>query len=244
MKKPLIAATCRSIQTEPQIGAEYALPFTYVNSVSDAGGIPVIVPAVEEDQAGETARQVVDVADGVLLTGTGDIDPAFYGETRGKGSTTPDRARDALEIELVKTCLQTGLPVLGICRGIQVINVALGGTLFQDLPIDSSGETEHMGSLDESSTFHSIEIIKGTRLQEIIGTTSLMVNTTHHQAIKDPAPGVVVNAVCSEDGVIEGVEAGGEWFAIGVQWHPERMKDESCSRLFKAFVEAAGAASR
>ena len=244
MARPLIAATCRIEETDVEVGPEFRLPRTYVDCVSEAGAATIVVPESKEAEAAQTAADITSMASGILLTGTGDIDPAFYGEEDKYQNLKPDRSRDALEIELVKHAMEKRLPVLGICRGIQAVNVALGGTLYQDLGRELPGAMEHMGLFTKESTFHEIEIAEDTRLHRILGTTRLAINTTHHQAVKDIAPSLFVNAVSSKDGVIEGIEAEGEWFLIGVQWHPERMRDEACKKLFAAFVEAAGELSR
>jgi putative glutamine amidotransferase len=239
MKRPLVVASCRIEESDRETGPEYRLPESYIESVFASGGTALIVPAFGERHASEIAQGIVEVADGILLTGTGDIDPSFYDEIDRTGALRPDRDRDALEIELVKRAREKRLPVLGICRGIQSMNVALGGTLFQDIRKEIEGAVEHMGRLTEKSTFHTVRVTQASRLHGIIDEVRLNVNTSHHQAIKNVAAGLVVSAVSMEDGIIEGIEAEGDWFALGVQWHPERMRDTSCKRLFDAFVTAA-----
>ncbi len=201
---------------------------------------------------------MLESLDGLVLTGGRDIDPRHYGKaTRSGWDVDVDHERDALELPLARAAVQRDLPVLGICRGIQVLNVALGGTLSQDVDVERTGRQawshqqrkSHPGaSLD--ATIHEVMVEPGSRLREIVGRERLGVNTFHHQAIAKPAPGLVVTARSVEPGthpgLIEAVEAPERRFVLGVQWHPERMwrREAASARLFTAFIRAAAARTK
>lgn len=211
---------------------------SYVQAVIQAGGIPVILPVCREE---ETMRAMVDRVDGVILSGGGDLDPAHFGQrATGKlGEVSP--RRDQAELTVAMYVLKhTEKPLLGICRGIQVLNVALGGTLHIDLP--TAGKLEHsltMYPRDEVS--HGITVAEDSRLGEIFGPGGHRVNSFHHQAVDVPGAGLRATAWSEPDGVIEAVELSGQRFALGVQWHPEELRaGEDAQRLFHAFVAAAG----
>jgi putative glutamine amidotransferase len=221
----------------------------YVEAIERAGGEPVPVLA-------GTAPASVEGLDGVVLTGGPDVDPARYGESTEPGhSVEPDALRDALELPLAREAVDRDVPVLAICRGIQVLNVSLGGTLYQDVDLQRSGRQAWSHQQRQSrpdapldAAIHDVEIASGTRLEEIAGSERLGVNTFHHQAIKTVAPGLAATAWAEGDGtsgaperLIEAVEAPGRRFVVGVQWHPERMwkRDGACARLFGALVDAA-----
>jgi len=221
----------------------------YVEAIEHAGGEAVQVLA-------GTASGSVAGLDGVVLTGGPDVDPARYGEaTQPETSVEPDPLRDALELPLVRAAVHDDVPVLAICRGIQVLNVSLGGTLYQDVDVQRDGRQTWSHQQRRShpdapldAALHTIEIARGTRLAEIAGSARLGVNTFHHQAIKQVAPELVVTAWADEpetpgsrERLIEAVEAPARRFVVGVQWHPERMwkRDGACARLFHALVSAA-----
>jgi putative glutamine amidotransferase len=221
----------------------------YVEAIEHACGEAVRVLA-------GTASGSVEGLDGVLLTGGPDVDPTEYGEaTDAEASVEPDPLRDALELPLTRAAVHEDLPVLAICRGIQVLNVALGGTLYQDVDVQRDGRQawshQQRRSQPEApldAAVHDVDVVDGTRLAEIAGAPHLGVNTFHHQAIKQVAPDLVVTAWAAEpaapgpDGrLIEAVEAPGSAFVVGVQWHPERMwkRDPAHARLFEALVSAA-----
>jgi putative glutamine amidotransferase len=213
----------------------------YVEGVADAGGVPVVLPPVVEARATEA---LLDGMDGLLLSGGSDLDPAYYGEEAipELGVTVPER--DAFEMVLLEKALRRQIPILGICRGMQVLNVALGGTLYQDLP----SQMDHMvllGHRQETPKWqptHEVEVDEGSKVAEILGTDELKVNSYHHQAIKDLARGLVAVA-CAPDRVIEAVEStdlARRWL-IGVQWHAEAMRGATPEhrKLFEAHVCAA-----
>lgn len=202
-----------------------------------AGGIPVILPVLPSPRIPELGRRL----DGILLAGGVDVDPGLYGEEPlpGLGAVTPER--DAFELALVRWAWEEGLPLLGICRGIQVLNVAAGGTLFQDLSSQlSSGLLKHEQKAPRWHETHLVRVAGGSRLARILGREELRVNSFHHQAVREVAPGWRAVA-WAPDGVIEGIESSEHPFALGVQWHAEGMWDRHPLhlRLFVALVEAA-----
>ena len=240
--RPLIGISCSMGQAiysmtqdnVPQL--QHRLGDNYVKAVMEAGGIPVLLPnstdlsCVEEIAAG---------LDGFLLSGGGDVDPALFGQraTAQLGAVTP--RRDDFELALARYLLnETDKPVLGICRGIQVMNVAMGGTLHIDLPSD--GKLCHSLSMyPRNVRSHDIRIAPQTRLEAIMEGVTGRVNSFHHQAIRDIAECFKVSAV-SEDDVVEAVEMAGDRFVVGVQWHPEELTEFPEARnLFRSFVEAA-----
>lgn len=206
------------------------LPAGYFEGVDLAGGIAVLLPPQP------VADRVLDRLDGLIVTGGRDVDPAAYGQPPHPATDEPaddDRLRDEWEIGLLKGAIGRGIPVLGICRGAQVVNVALGGTLHQHLP-DVLGHSHHRRGNAEFST-SAVRTVPGTRLAALIGESS-DAQCYHHQAIDRLGDGLIVSAQDS-DGVIEAVEIPGEHFVLAVQWHPEERLDDL--RLFAAVVDAA-----
>lgn len=175
--------------------------------------------------------------DGMLLTGGGDIDPKYYGQPRHEKCGEPNALRDAAEFAMLKAFLPTGKPIFGICRGEQVLNVALGGTMLQD--ISEIQKASHSGFKKRAQCVHSVTIQEGTLVHAIAKTTSLPVNSMHHQAADVPGEGLVVSAR-SEDGFVEALELPGHPFCLGLQWHPEHLsaKDKLQQSFFDAFVDA------
>jgi putative glutamine amidotransferase len=211
------------------------LPAIYIEGVNRAGGIAVLLPPQPIDT--DIAERVLDGLDGLIITGGRDVDPASYGQRPHPATDEPDaanRERDALEFALVDGAIRRGMPLLGICRGAQVINVALGGTLHQHLP-DVIGHTHHQQGNAVFST-SAVRTVPGTRLAALIGDSS-DAQCYHHQAIDRLGEGLIVSAQ-DTDGVIEAVEIPGASFVLAVQWHPEERLDDL--RVFSAVVEAAG----
>lgn len=214
--------------------ATYHLRENYCGAVSRAGGLAVLLPH-EVAQA----ESYLAGLDGLLVTGGDfDLDPALFGDgARHPMVKTKDR-RTAFEMAATRAALERDLPVLGICGGMQLLNVALGGTLIQHIPDEIPEALAHEQPNPRDEPGHSVALEAGTRLREICGADSLEVNSAHHQAAKAVPEGVRINAR-APDGVIEGVEAEGRRFCLGVQWHPEYGISAADTAIFRAFVEAA-----
>lgn len=213
------------------------LTHDYLRHVLQAGALPIILPPL-----GESYVSVLDRLDGLVLTGGEDVDPSHYAQPPSPELGEVDPRRDALELSLVKEAVRRGMPVLGICRGAQVLNVALGGTLIQDLPSEKPGPIAHIQETAFQEASHGVVLEAGSRLAAIAGAEKLEVNSYHHQAISTVAPGLRAVAWAS-DGVVEAVE-GQDDFLVGVQWHPECQRAEFSGRLFEAFGEACRAYAR
>lgn len=220
----------------------------YPRAVLEAGGLPLIlpIPSLESTLSGEStnmAEAYADTVDGLLLTGGADIHPSFYGQTILERCGEIDQERDRFEMALVQIARNRDLPLLGICRGLQVVNVALGGSLYQDLSYRDQTDPAHQSPREQRrEPVHQVTVATGSRLAAILGIRELRVTSTHHQLIRDLAPGLTVNAV-AWDGVIEGIESAGR-FLVAVHWHPERMfpRHPEQLALFRALVEEAAKA--
>jgi putative glutamine amidotransferase len=213
----------------------------YVRSVLAAGGVPIVLsPLIGPSYA----ARALDGVDALVLTGGEDMDPAWYQTEPHPKANPPSRERDLFELALFAAARQRELPILGICRGIQVINVALGGTLWQDLPSERPGPVDHYPESGRSERTHLVRLQPGGRTASALGGSEIRVNSFHHQAVRDLAPKLIATG-WSEDGLIEAVEsAPGEPWLLAVQWHPEEMHVEVRSPdrgLFRALVEQAGA---
>lgn len=234
-RRPRIAITM-GFREEPLPAHE--LPDGYVRAVVAAGGLPWPVPSVEGDPLVEA---LLAEADGLLLTGGGDLDPAWYGQLPHPRLRRVTPRRDRLELTLTRAALQAGKPILAICRGVQVLNVAAGGTLVQDIESQVPGALQHDQTAPRDYPTHPVEVAAGTRLAALLGSGTVRVNSLHHQAVAGVAPGFVA-AAHAPDGVIEAIElADPRRFAVGVQWHPEALweRDPRFLALFRALVEAA-----
>jgi putative glutamine amidotransferase len=210
----------------------------YLESVRRAGGEPVEV-AVDT----EPAAAVVSRVAGVVLTGGGDIDPALYGEPRHRTFEPSESGRDQFEIDLANAAIAADLPLLAICRGMQVLNVAMGGTLIQDIPTQVSGALTHTLSEPRFAIAHEVWVTRGSRLWTImldqLDGENLQVNSRHHQAVKRVAEGFEVSAT-APDGVVEAIERKTGRYCVGVQWHPENFwRTGEFRSLFESFVRAA-----
>lgn len=240
MLQPLIGLPATKF-IRPDNGLDYHYVYSrIVSAVVEAGGIPVMLPT---DMPEEATRALYASVDGILFPGGGDVDPEFYGAERHPATQTPDVSRDKLELDLVRWAVTDDLPLMGICRGNQVLNVALGGTLVQDIPSEVETEIKHDTlNRPEGRTIrvHTVAVQPDSRLAEILQGTEFKVNSLHHQSVEKPAPGLNVLAT-SPDGVIEAMEVPNKRFAFSVQWHPEDMymDDAAMKRLFTAFVDAA-----
>ncbi len=208
----------------------------YGKAVRRGGGVPVFLPW-KPKHAAFWAKHL----DGFLFTGGGDPDPKYYGQTRKPECGTPNPARDEFELALLKAVMYTGKPVLGICRGEQILNVALGGTLIQDIPSqrpEAAGEN-HRDNEHRYAPDHPARVLPGTLLHSLMGCDELLTNSVHHQAVDTPAPGMRVCAL-SPAGIVEGIEAEDGRFLLGLQWHPEAVAavEERMQRPFTALVKA------
>ena len=211
------------------------MPPAYTDAILAAGGLPLIFPFTEEP---EDISQLADLCDGFLFTGGHDVSSRLYGEEPLEDLVDECPKRDLLEVAVVKKAAAEDKPVLGICRGIQLINAALGGTLIQDLPSQFPSEIAHFQEPPYDEPSHKVRLEKDSPLFALLQAEELAVNSTHHQAVKDPAPGFVVTARAT-DGVIEGICAPGKRFFWGVQWHPEKLctHDENSAKIFRTFVD-------
>jgi putative glutamine amidotransferase len=233
VKRPLIGITIGYSSQDREI---FSLRDDYVRAVEKAGGLPlVLAPGTADD-----APALLDHLDGLLLTGGADVDPELYGEAPHESVTRVIPERDALEIALCREALRRDMPLLAICRGQQVLNVATGGTLVQDLASQWKGAVNHDPEGERWSPAHDVRILPGTRLREILGEERVAVNSFHHQAVREPGRGTVVSAYSEGDDVVEAIEVPGRRLALGVQWHPEAFwdKDGRFQPLFEALVKA------
>lgn len=242
MKKPVIGITpdynSGDQETDGSREPTLFLRARYMQAIEAMGGIPLILPVTASK---EIKSSLLSKIQGVLLTGSGpDIDPALYGETQQFRFKKMSKERAASEIALAQMALEANLPVMGICGGLQIINVALGGSLYQDIASQITGSLDHRQKTVATELSHGVSITPGTRLHAILKTDRLQVNSSHHQATKTVAPDLIVDAK-AEDGVIEGLESPKHQFVIGVQWHPEFLyaRDEPSRKIFLAFLQEA-----
>ena len=215
------------------------LTAAYVTALESAGLIPLIVPPLASASA---AAAIMDSVSGLVLTGGEDVDPARYGEKRNEKVRSVNVARDTTEAALIEEAKARGKPVLAICRGIQILNVALGGTLVQDIPSQCDTRIAHDEESPRDTRSHEISAEPGSLIAKAVGAEHFTVNSFHHQSVKRVAKGMRVTAR-SPDGIIEGMESTEDWWVMAVQWHPEEMTDspEPWDRgLFKAFARKLG----
>ena len=260
---PLIGITCHC--DEPEQG-DYALRFavnkSYVKAIESAGGAPILIPSVTNEGA---LRAIYERLDGLLLSGGGNVDPVYYGQRRHEKLRRVEPQRDRMELSLICWALSDDLPILAICRGdelsprkeggttyaqrrgdnssgVQMLNIAAGGTVYQDIASQAKGAHKHDYYPDypRNLIVHEVAIEPNTKLAMILGCSSLGVNSLHHQAVRDVAPGFIVNARAS-DGIIEGLESSRHRFVLGLQFHPEELCEDNAGmrRLFEAFVAEA-----
>lgn len=237
MPRPLIGITCGTSALEKEAAnLQDRLNLAYSRALWEAGAAPVLLPTLEHAEATDYLARL----DGLLLSGGYDVCPSLYGEEALNETVRVDEPRDRAELPLIRAAVESGLPLLAICRGIQSLNVALGGTLYQDIPAQIKTSLQHSQRAPRPTPTHRIAIRPDSRLAQIIGDTRMEVNSFHHQALKDVAEGLEVVA-WAEDGVVEAVEAPQARFLLGVQFHPEEMVGEweEARRLFRAFVAAA-----
>lgn len=211
----------------------------YMRAILDGGGAPVLL---SPDLRDDVLDCVLARVDGLLLAGGNDVNPALFGERPMPQLGEVNPLRDGFETQLVCKAIALGMPTLGICRGIQVMNVALGGTLWQDLPSQYTPSVCHAQTSPGQYAMHQVQLVPETLLARLTMENALSVNSFHHQAVRTPAP--VLN-ICAqaEDGVIEGIELPTHPFFLGVQWHPERMQTSASRKLFSALCAASAAYS-
>lgn len=232
--KPIIGVTMNFEE------GKYHLNEPYIQALEEAGGIPLCLPYLEE----QDVERVVNTIDGLLLSGGGDINPLLFGEEPHPKLGRVLSKRDESEIALTKAALQQNIPLFGICRGLQILNVALGGTIYQDIYAQYPSRDQllqHAQKSARAETSHFVHIKENSQLHRVFNQSKIKVNSFHHQAICKVAPNLVVSGI-SSDGIIEGVELPGRSFCIGVQWHPEELAKAGelhSLKLFQAFVKAA-----
>lgn len=232
--KPVIGLT-GSFDTDSETPRHF-LNESYFHAIRHFGGIPLLIPVLAEP---EELNFLVNQCDGLLLTGGDDIDPKLFGEELLNDSVVIAAERDRGEYALLDLAVKRELPVLGICRGCQVMNVYRGGTLYQDIPTQAPSEIAHRMAKPDHRTCHSCRIDRNTPLHTLTGKEAIGVNSHHHQAVKALALGLDCMGR-SEDGIIEAVFDPSKPFFWGIQWHPERIWDieESSAKIFEAFLEA------
>ena len=253
MDRIKIAISACFMHPDPRRGAAPSKTLQFIEQstahwVMAGGALPVMVPAPAGDtfRGDVTAHDFAQWLDGLVLHGGADVWPGTYGEEPLRPEWTGDRVRDEYEIALVKAFEAAGKPVFGICRGLQLINVAHGGTLYQDIATQKTGSLVHRDAATYDHNFHEVDIVPGTRLESLLRERRHRINSVHHQGIKDLAPGFAVEAVSPDDGVIEAIRHAGDRWIAAVQWHPEfhfpRLGVVDDTPLLHDFLEAARAA--
>jgi len=239
---PVIGVT--SFDEHKNRSAYVSININYPYSVSAAGGLPSVLPGpsgLHGDELDGFAKDYAASLDGLILSGGGDVCPYLYGEETTRGITRMDSDRDRWELALFAAARARGLPMLAICRGCQVVNVALGGTLWQDIPSQIPEAGGHSFDMPMDELSHHVDLVPGTRLHRMFTQQKILTNSFHHQSIKDLAPGLVISAR-SSDGIIEAVESTDpEHFLVAVQFHPEGLtrRYPEFLGLFSALTEAA-----
>ncbi len=246
-RRPIIGIPTQTLQSLGGVSAEippsWVMSQRYIITLTNAGALPWLVPLVDDD----TLRGIYDALDGVFLPGGADIDPVSYGHDPHPLCDKTDKERDRVELALAKWAMADGKPVLGVCRGMQLINLAAGGTLYQDLAEQMTGSIKHDyfpfggSGLRRDYLAHAVSVTSGSKLAGVFGEGELRVNSMHHQGVRAVGDGLVVSAV-SPDGLVEGLEGANGRYVVGVQWHPEALTDDSAAsrKLFNEFVGVAG----
>jgi len=221
----------------------YFLRARYVRAIEELGGIPVVLPLVAQPR---DRQRLLAGIDGLLLTGSGpDLAPEFYGERQRFKFSVMSQRRATFEMKMAQLARKADLPVLGICGGMQAINVAFGGNLYQDIPSQVRKPLQHRQRPPATNLSHSVTVAPGSLLRRIVRTDTMRVNSSHHQSVKQVASSLVASALAS-DGIVEAVESPAQRFFLGVQWHPEFLfeRHRLHRQLFEAFLRAASRHSR
>ena len=239
MSRKIVGILGSTSEAKGDSGPRQYLNRAYVWAVENAGGIPVMLPVTRDP---EIAARYLGVIDGLLLSGGVDVAPACFGEAPHPQLGTVDEDRDMTELPLIRQALAQDMPLFAICRGIQSLNVALGGTLYQDIPSQTPSDIHHQQSdigIPRSRTSHSVQIVSGSRLHHILGREEMQINSFHHQALKQVADGLVVTAYAPDD-IIEAAESPTHRYVVAVQFHPEETapNDLPSRQLFEAFIAA------
>lgn len=237
MRQPLIGITT-SRSASPRGVPLFAAAQAYVQAIAQAGGAPVLLPLGLEES---TLHTLTSQLDGILFSGGGDIHPESYGSQSHPMVEDIDPDRDRVELWLVQQVIQRQQPFLGICRGFQVINVGLGGTLYEDILDQHPAAQQHQFFPEQPRSYraHTVNLQAGSRLAALLGPGPVQVNSLHHQGVRKLAPGAFASAYAL-DGILEGLEIPGHPFGLAIQWHPEWLQDDpAMQRLFRSFIEAA-----
>jgi putative glutamine amidotransferase len=248
--RPLIGVTMQTLQAIDNIPEglphSWVMNERYVSALATVGASPVLVPLLDDN---DTLRAIYETLDGVFIPGGVDMDPSSYGCERHELCGRTDPPRDRVELLFAKWAAAEGKPVLGVCRGMQVLNVAAGGTLHQDTTTHFANAIKHdyfpTAGFARDYLAHDASVLRGSRFHAIVGgLDTIRVNSMHHQGIEKLGEGLIVSAV-APDGLAEAIEREGDSFLVGVQWHPEMLieKDAGARALFRSFVEAAGSFS-
>jgi len=236
--RPIIGLTTYRKYSSDTNRPLFGLMRSYVAAVTAAGGVPLLIPLGLSD---EELLTIISRVDGVILPGGGDIDPDFYRGDDHEALRGIDKDRDRVEIFVAQQATKLEIPILAICRGHQVLNVALGGTMWEDLASQRADSIKHDYYQNGARTDlpHTVDLFPGSRLAAIIGRETTPVNSLHHQGVRDIAPDLMVTGV-APDGLVEGLEVDGHPFAVAVQWHPENLvgNDPAMLALFEALVTA------
>jgi putative glutamine amidotransferase len=242
-KLPLIGIPCATYERNYPYPLAHGNNETYIRAVEQAGGAPILIPLLHNEQA---LRAIFAQLDGLLFAGGVDVDPALYGEAPHPNLGRVNPEQDRVEFKLFEWARMSQMPVFAICRGFQVMNVVYGGTLYQDIDTQLPSDHNHLESYNQQERdlqSHRLDLLPDTKLVEYLGTTTIPINTLHHQAIKDLAPDLRAIG-WADDGLIEAIESTTEPWSIGVQCHPEELvkgRDGRWGGVFAAFVVAASA---